>query len=104
MKYYSTITSFFIMSFFTIICLLYLGNISRVLEKENTILKTKINFMKDQVNINELEYSLFNNYNYLKKLQKIYFDTQEAESFDNRLSFYDLKNKNLENIYNVGIR
>ena len=77
----------FLLSFFSIISLLYLGNISREIEKDNIALKEKIIFFQDQININEIEYSLYISYNYLKKLQKIYFNEENVSSLNNRISF-----------------
>ena len=103
MKYYSAIISLFTLSIFAIISLLYLGNITRKIQKENNILINNIHFIKDQININEIEYSLYNNYEYLQKMQKIYLTESNDEIISNRVSFKSLKNKNLENFYTVGI-
>ncbi len=92
------------MSFLSVISLLYLGSISRVIEKENIVLKQQINFIQDQVSINELEYSLYNSYDYLKKLQKIYLNEKVSNSLDNRVSFYNLKEYNIDNLYTIGTR
>ena len=103
MKYYSAIISLFTLSIFAIISLLYLGNITRKIQKENNILINNIHFIKDQININEIEYSLYNSYEYLQKMQKIYLKESNDEIISNRVSFKSLKNKNLENFYTVGI-
>ena len=103
MKYNSAIISLFTLSIFAIISLLYLGNITRKIQKENNILINNIHFIKDQININEIEYSLFNSYEYLQKMQKIYLKESNDEIISNRVSFKSLKNKNLENFYTVGI-
>ena len=104
MKYYSAIISSFTLSFLSTIALLYLGNVTREIEKSNITLREKINFMQDQININEIEYNLFINYNYLKKLQTIYFDEENVSSQNNRISFYDLENQKFENFLTVGTR
>jgi len=103
MKYNSAIISLFTLSIFAIISLLYLGNITRKIQKENNILINNIHFIKDQININEIEYSLYNSYEYLQKMQKIYLKESNDEIISNRVSFKSLKNKNLENFYTVGI-
>ena len=75
------------------------------LKKKNYTLEKEINYINDQININEIEFSLYQNYEYLKKLHKIYFDGEQFESFSNkRLSFHDIKKKNLENIHTVGVQ
>ena len=84
--------------------LLYFANITRKFEKENYSLKNQINFTQDQISINELEFSIFNNYEYLIKMQRIYFDKNENIDFNNRLSFNQYKDEELIDIYKVGIR
>ena len=103
MRYYKAISSLIVLNIITVLFLLYFGNVSRNIEKQNYILEKKIIFIKDQININEIEFSLYDNYEYLKKLHKIYFDVKQFESFSNkRLSFNDIQIENLKNIYTVG--
>ena len=103
MRYYSAISSLIVLNILTVMFLLYLGNISRDIEKQNYTLEKKINFVNDQININEIEFSLYHNYGYLKKLHKVYFDGEQFESFSNkRLSFVDFQKKKFKNIYTVG--
>ena len=105
MRYFSAISSLIVLNILTVLSLLYLGNVSREIEKQNYTLEKKINFINDQISINEIEFSLYNNYEYLKKLHKIYFDFENFETFSNkRLSFSDIQKENLENIYTVGTR
>ena len=103
MRYFSAISSLIVLNIIAVLSLLHLGNISREIEKQNYTLEKKINFINDQININEIEFSLYNNYEYLKILHKIYFDSEQIESFSiKRLSFNDIKKKKLKNIYTVG--
>ena len=104
MKYYSAIFFLLLLSFFSVISLLFIGNSTREIERENNILREKINLTSDQININEIEYSLFNSYGYLEKLNKIYFKEHEKDFINNRISFNDFENSNLENLFTVGIR
>ena len=104
MKYYSAIISLFTFSIFSIISLLILGNITRNIEKQNFLLKNKIINIEDQININEIEYTLHNNYDYLKKMQKLYFDKNDNNKLNLRISFNDFKSNNLENFHTVGIK
>jgi len=105
MRYFSAISSLIVLNIITVLSLLYLGNISRNIEKQNYTLEKKINFINDQIGINEIEFSLYHNYAYLKKLHKIYFDFKQFETFSNkRLNFNDVQKNNLENIYTVGTR
>ena len=103
-KYSKAIIPFFILSIIFIILLLHFANITRKVERDNGDLKDKIVYIQDQININEIEYSIFISYNYLSKLQKIYFTNDGIENFDNRISFNDLKKKNLNNFFTVGMK
>ena len=104
MKYSKAILPFFVLSIFIIILLLYFANITRKIEKENYVLKNQINNLQEQININEIEFSVFNSYEYLLKMQSIYFEKNDNINFDNRISFNDFKDKDLKNLFNIGIR
>ena len=83
---------------------MYLGNVSRDFEKSNIILKKNIVLFKDQININEIEYSLVTNYDYLTKLQKLYLAENIYNQVNNIITFNDLKNKDINNFYTVGMK
>ena len=83
---------------------MYLGNVSRNFEKSNIILKKNIVLFKDQININEIEYSLVTNYDYLTKLQKLYLAENIYNQVNNIITFNDLKNKDINNFYTVGMK
>ena len=104
MRYYSTIIFLFFFSIFAVILLLYFANITRNIEKENFILLSKIKKLEDQININEIELSFYNSYEYLLKMQKIYFEIPEENYLNQRISFYNFKNKNSESLHTVGIK
>ena len=104
MKYYKAIISLFILNIFIVISLLYVANITRSIEKENYFLKKKINYIKDQININEIEYSIYSSYEYLQKLQKIYLPEKNKNNLNERISYFDLKNKDVKNLYTIGIK
>ena len=65
MKYFRSIIVIFFFSISSVILLLYFANITRAIERENSILVEKIDLIEDQININEIEYSLFNSYLWL---------------------------------------
>ena len=79
MRYYSTIIFLFVSSIFAVILLLYFANITRNFEKENFVLLSKIKKTEDQININEIELSFYSSYEYLLKMQKIYFEIPEKK-------------------------
>ena len=102
MKYFTGITILLGINFITIITLLYFGNISKKIEKENKQLEIQISKFNEQLKINEVEFTLHTQNSYLKKLQKIYFDTDNMDSFENtRMNLIDFEKKELRNIYMV---
>ena len=104
MKYYSTIASLLILSVLTTASLLYFANVSRSIEKENLALKEQIEYFEDQLNINEIEFNLYNSYDYLQKMQKIYFVQSKNNNLNSRINYYDLQKQNVENFYKIGIK
>ena len=49
-----------------------------------------------------MEFNLYNNYSYLKKLQKIYFDIDTINlPANNRISLKDFQDRELINVYKV---
>lgn len=104
MKYSKAISPFIILSVIVIILLLYFKNLTREIEKENNALINQINLTKEQLNINEIEFSIYNSYEYLSQMQKLYFKETNTNNLDKRISFNDLVNNNLNNFVVVGIR
>jgi len=104
MIYYKTIISFFVLSAVSIILSLYFANLTRSVEKNNFFLKEKIIYIQDQININELEYSLYNNYKYLNKIQKIYFEDSNKINSNIKITFSSLNKKSLQDFHTVGIK
>ena len=104
MRYYSAIIFLFVSSIFAVLLLLYFANITRNIEKENFVLSSKIKKLEDQININEIEFSYYNSYEYLIKMHKIYFEITDEKNLNNRISFHNFKKQNLENLHTVGIK
>ena len=100
MKYLTAITSLIILNTFAVITLLYFGNFTGKIEKENRQLEIEILKLNEQLKINEVEYNLYNNYSYLKKLQKIYTNTEKINLLSgNRIFLKDFENRELKNVY-----
>ena len=105
MKYYSTIASLVFLNLITVFFLMYFSNISKQLEIDNKKISKRIQFVTEDLRINELEFITHNNYSYLLKLQKIYLDdNSQNNSHNSRISFNHFKNKYIQNIYTVGIK
>ena len=102
MKYFTAIATLLGLNLVSVITLLYFSGISKEIEKENKILEMQILKFSKQLKINEVEFTLHSRPFYLKKLQKIYFDTDNMDSFENtRINLIDFEKKELRNIYMV---
>ena len=102
MKYLTTIITLIALNIFAVISLLYFGDISREIEKKNKQLIVRISEFQEQLEVNEVEFNLYNNYSYLKQLQNIYFDFETTNSLGhNRISLQDFQNRELTNVYKV---
>ena len=102
MKYFTAIAILLCLNLISVITLLYFSGISKEIEKENKILEMQILKFNKQLKINEVEFTLHSRPSYLKKLQKIYFDTDNIDSFKNtRMNLIDFEKKELKNIYMV---
>ena len=84
--------------------LLYVGNIYGKIEKKNSLLKERIAIIQDQINVNEIEYTYYNSYNYLKKLQKIYLEDTNINFINQRVSYKYFENKNSDIFHTVGTK
>ena len=102
MKYFTAIATLLGLNLISVITLLYFSGISKEIEKENKILEMQILKFNKQLKINEVEFTLHSQPSYLKKLQKIYFDTDNMDSLENtRINLIDFEKKELKNIYMV---
>ena len=102
MKYFTAIATLLGLNLVSVITLLYFSSIAKEIEKENKILEMQILKFNKQLKINEVEFTLHSRPSYLKKLQKIYFDTDDIDSFENtRINLIDFERKELKNIYMV---
>jgi len=98
MKYFTAIATLLGLNLVSVITLLYYSGISKEIEKENKILEVQILKFNKQLKINEVEFTLHSQPSYLKKLQKIYFDTDNMDSFKNtRINLIDFEKKELRN-------
>ena len=100
MKYSTTTASLLLLSTFLVLLLLYFGKLTRQIEKDNDIKISKINNLKELIKINELEYALHTNTDYLLKLKRIYFaDNDEDEPIFNYIDLNDFKKKNIHQVF-----
>ena len=93
MKYAKHIVFLLLINLVIVFLAIFLGNLTRKLEINNNLIEQNIQKQTEQLKVNKIEYSYYNNPNYLKKLHDVYFSYQEE----------DLENKivNLSNISNL---
>jgi hypothetical protein len=77
MKYSKHIVFFLFINLVIVFLTIFLGNITRKIEINNNLIDLNIQKKKQQLKINKIEYSLYNNPDYIKKLHKIYFSYEE---------------------------
>ena len=95
MKYAKHIVLFLLINLVIVFLTIFLGNLTRKLEINNNLIEINIKKEKEQLKINKIEYSFYNNPNYLKKLHSIYFSYEE-EDLENKI--LDISNiSNLKN-------
>ena len=75
------------------------GNLTRKLEIANHQIKLKIDEEVEQLKVNEIEFSFYNNSNYLKKLHNIYFSVDENYPEKNILSHSKVSDFGKEKIF-----
>ena len=66
-----------------------MGNVTRKLELSNNKKLENIEKLEEQLKVNKIEYSFYNNVDYLKKLHGIYFSHEEI-SLEKKI--VDIKN------------
>ena len=89
MKYAIHIVFFLFINLIIVFLTIFLGNLTRQLELSNNKKLEKIEKLEDQLKVNKIEYSFYNNADYLKKLHGIYFSHKEI-SLETKI--VDIKN------------
>ena len=84
MKYSKYIVFFLFINFIIVFLSIFTGNLTRKLEITNQSIKQEIIQHKEQLSINKIELSYYNNSDYLKKLHNIYFSLEE-KNLENKI-------------------
>ena len=100
MKYFSAILTLIFLNLAALTLVLYYGNKAKIIEEENKLISLDIKKNQEQLKINEVEFSLYHNYIFLKKLQKIYFKVENENKLTNsRLNLKDFVNQEQKNVF-----
>ena len=89
MKYAKHIVFFLLINLIIVFLTIFLGNVTRKLELSNNKKLENIEKLEEQLKVNKIEYSFYNNADYLKKLHEIYFSHEEI-SLEKKI--VDIKN------------
>ena len=77
MKYSKQIIFFLFINLVIIFLSIFVANITRKLELSNNQIKIDIKKQEEQLSINKIEFTYYNNPDYLKKLYSLYFSYEE---------------------------
>ena len=78
--------------------MIFIGHEARNIEVANNKLKNKINLIKQEINVNQIEYTFHNNTQYLKKIYSLYNSDKDSKKVSKIITVDDLKNKTYNNI------
>ena len=77
MKYSKQIVFFLFINLVIVFLSIFIANITRKLELVNNRINIDITKLNEQLSINKIEFTYYNNPNYLKKLHSLYFSYEE---------------------------
>ena len=104
MKYSKYIVFFLLINLVLVFLAIFLGNLTRKLEISNSLVEKNIQKQKEQLKVNKIEYSFYNNPNYLKKLHDIYFSYEEEDLQNKIVNFSNISNRKNNKIILVNLK
>ena len=104
MKYTKHIIFLFFINLILVFLSIFIGNLTRKLEISNNLINQDIQKYKEQLKNNEIEFSFYNNTDYLKKLHNIYFSFEEYHPEKKIVSLSDISEINKESLVLVNIK
>ena len=104
MKYSKQIIFFLSINLVIIFLSIYIANITRKIELANNTIKIDIKKQKEQLTINKIEFTYYNNPDYLKKLHSLYFHYEEKNLEKKIVLLSDISNINNESLILVNLK
>ena len=104
MKYTKQIVFLLIINLIVVFLSIFTGNLTRKLELSNNQVKINIEKGKEQLQINKIEFSFYNNLDYLKKLHNIYFSFEEDHPEKKILSLSNISDSKKERFVLVNVK
>ena len=103
MRYSKQIVCLLLINLIIVFLSIYCGNLTRKLEITNQQIKLNIEKEIEQLQVNKIEFSYYNNSDYLKKLYNIYFSFDENYPEKNILSLSNISDTTKERVFLVNI-
>tara|TARA_Y100001970_G_scaffold142135_1_gene174889 strand:- start:25079 stop:25393 length:315 start_codon:yes stop_codon:yes gene_type:complete len=97
-KYSRQILIFTVVNLTIAFLMIFVSHKTRNIEITNNKINTKIDLIKEEININEIEYSFHNNIQYLKKIHSIYSTSKVSKNINPIISLEDLNHKKTNQI------
>ena len=104
MKYSKQIVFLLVINLIVIFLSIFSGNLTRKLEITNHQIKLNIEKEIEQLQVNKIEFSFYNNSDYLRKLHNIYFFIDEIYPEKKILSFSNISDITKERVFLVNIK
>ena len=104
MRYSKQIIFFLFINLIIIFVSIFIANITRKLEVDNSRIKVDIVKQEEQLSINKIEFTYYNNPNYLKKLHSLYFSYEEKNLEKKIVLLSDISNANNESVILINLK
>ena len=104
MKYSKQIVFLLFINLILVFLSIFSGNLTRKLEVTNHQIKLNIEKEVEQLQVNKIEFSFYNNSDYLKRLHSIYFSVDEVYPAKNILSLSSMSDIRKERVFLVNVK
>ena len=104
MKYSKQIVFLLFINLIVVFLSIFSGNLTRKLELTNHQIKLNIEKEIEQLQVNKIEFSFYNNSDYIRRLHNIYFSIEENYNEKNILSLSNISDIRNERIFLVNIK
>lgn len=104
MKYSKQIVFLLLINLIVVFLSIFSGNLTRKLEVTNHQIRLNIEKEIEQLQVNKIEFSFYNNSDYLRRLHNIYFSVDETYPEKNILSLSNISDITEERVYLVNIK
>ena len=103
MRYSKQIVFLLLINLTVIFLSIFSGNLTRKLEIANNQIKLNIDKKIEELQVNKIEFSFYNNSDYLRKLHNIYFSIDEKYPEKKILSLSNISDNKKERLFLVNI-